>query len=194
VKLWWRRAAAILGWDGNPLRRGVDRIESLALTVLVAGLVIAGPALAVSAGRAADFAGLRQQHAEAGWYPRSAVLQQSAQQAMATSSDWDVAWVKAQWTLRTGEPRSGLLAVSLDARAGQRMQIWLTPSGHLTRPPLTATDIRDQVMFAILLTVTGWGVALTIGVTAVRMLANRRRMAGWQREWDVSGPLWSRQR
>lgn len=193
MKLWWRRVAGFPGWDRNPLRRGVDRAERLALTALVAALVIAGPVLAVSMGRAADAAALRQQHAEAGWYPRRAVLLQGAEQAMATSGGWDVAWVKARWTLKNGQPRTGLVAVALDARAGQTTQIWLTPSGHLTRPPVGETDIRDQVMFAILLSVTGWGVALAIGVAAVRMLADRRRMAGWQREWDVSGPLWSRQ-
>jgi hypothetical protein len=192
VKLWWR-AARFLGWDGNPLRRGVDRAESLAMTVLVTVLVVAGPVLAISVGRTADAAAVRQQQAEAGWYQSSAVLLQGADQAMTTSGDWDVAWVKARWTLPDGTVRTGPVPVSLNARAGNRIKVWLTPSGHTTRSPLTENDIRDQVMFAILLTVTGWGVTLVIGVLAVRMLANRRRMAGWQRDWDVSGPLWSRQ-
>jgi hypothetical protein len=192
VKLWWR-AARFLGWDGNPLRRGVDRAESLAMTVLVSVLVVAGPVLAISVGRTADAAAVRQQQAEAGWYPRTAVLLAGADQGMTTSGDWGVAWVDAKWTLRDGKPQRQPLAVSLNARAGDRVQIWLTPSGHLTRPPLTETDIRDQVGFAILLTLTGWAVTLVIGVLAVRALANRRRMAGWQREWEVSGRLWSRQ-
>jgi hypothetical protein len=162
--------------------------------VLVSVLVVAGPVLAISVGRAADAAAVRQQQSEARWYPRTAVLVEGADQAMATSGDWDVASVRAKWTLRDGTPRHGFLPVSLNARAGDHVQVWLTPSGHITRPPLTETDIRDQVMFAILLTVTGWAVTLGIGVLAVRALANRRRMAGWQREWDVSGPLWSRRR
>src|SRR5215472_4805713 len=67
VKLWWR-AARCLGCDGNPLRRGVDRAESLAMTVLVFVLVVAGPVLAISVGRTADAAAVRQQHAEVGNY------------------------------------------------------------------------------------------------------------------------------
>lgn len=193
MKLRWRTARC-LGWDGNPLRRGVDRAESLAMTVLVSVLVVAGPVLAISVGRTADAAAVRQQQAEAGWYQAKAVLLEGADQAMATSGEWDVAWVQAKWTLRDGTVRTGEVAVSLNARAHQHITVWLTPAGHLTRPPMTQTDVRDQVMFAILLTVTGWAVALVIGVLAVRALANRRRMAGWQREWDVSGPLWSRQR
>jgi hypothetical protein len=192
VKLWWR-AARFLGWDGNPLRRGVDRAERLAMTGLVSVLVVAGPVLAISAGRTADAAAVRQQQAEAGWYQTSAVLLQGADQAMTTSGDWNVAWVKAKWRLKDGKLHHGTVAVSLNARAGAHVQVWLTQSGHITRPRLTENDIRDQVMFAIMLTVTGWAVALVIGLLAVRMLANRRRMAGWQREWDVSGPLWSRQ-
>lgn len=193
MKLWWLRAARFLGWDGNPLRRGVDRAESLAMTVLIGVLVVAGPVLAVSVARVADAAALRQQDAEANWYPRTATLLQGADEAMSTSSDWNVAWVKAQWTLRDGQVATGLLATALDSRAGQHVRIWLTRGGRVTHPPLAETDIRDQVMFAILVTVTGWAVALALGAAAVRLLANRRRMAGWQREWDVSGPLWSRQ-
>lgn len=193
MKQWWLRAARFLGWDGNPLRRDVDRAERLAMTVLIGVLVVAGPVLAVSVARAADAAALHQQQAEANWYPRTATLLQGADEAMSTSSDWNVAWVKAQWTPRDGKVATGLLPTALDARAGQHVQIWLTPGGRVTHPPLAETDIRDQVMFAILVTVTGWAVALALGAAAVRMVANRRRMAGWQREWDVSGPLWSRQ-
>jgi hypothetical protein len=193
VKLWWLRAARFLGWDGNPLRRSVDRAESLAMTVLIGVLVIAGPVLTISVGRAADAAALRQQRAERAWYPATATLLQSADDSMTNSSDWDIAWVPAQWTLRNGKVATGQVATTLDARAGQQVPVWLTKGGRLTHPPLAETDIRDQVMFAILVTLTGWAVALAIGVAAVRMLSNRRRMTGWQREWDVSGPLWSRQ-
>jgi hypothetical protein len=193
VKLWWLRAARFLGWDGNPLRRGIDRAESLAMTVLIGVLVIAGPVLAVSVARVADAAALRQQHAEAGWYQARATLEQGADESMANGSDWDIAWVEASWTLRDGKVAHGMVPAALDVRAGQHVQIWLTKNGHLTHQPLTETDIRDQVTFAVLLTVTGWAVALALGAVAVRVLANRRRMAGWQREWDVSGPLWSRQ-
>jgi hypothetical protein len=193
VKLWWLRAARFLGWDGNPLRRGIDRAESLAMTVLIGVLVIAGPVLAVSVARVADAAALRQQHAEKGWYPTTATLEQGADESMSDGSDWDIAWVKARWTLLDGRVEKGLVPAALDARAGQQLTIWLTPAGHLTHPRLSETDIRDQVTFAVLLTVTGWAVALALGALAVRVLANRRRMAGWQREWDVSGPLWSRQ-
>lgn len=193
MKLWWRRAARFLGWDGNPLRRGIDRAESLAMTVLIGVLVIAGPVLAVSVARVADAAALRQQHAEAGWYPARATLEQGADESVSDGSDWAVAWVKARWTLRNGRVEQGLVPAALDARAGQYVQVWLTKGGHLTHQRLSESDIRDQVTFAVLLTVTGWAVALALGALAVRVLANRRRMAGWQREWDVSGPLWSRQ-
>lgn len=193
MKLWWLRMARFLGWDGNPLRRGVDRAESLAMTVLIGVLVVAGPVLAVSVARVADAAAVRQQRAEAGWYSATATLEQGADESVSDGSDWDVAWVRARWTLPDGRVEKGLVPTALDARAGWHVRIWLTKAGNLTHQPLSETDIRDQVTFAVLLTVTGWAVALALGVLAVRLLANRRRMAGWQREWDVSGPLWSRQ-
>jgi hypothetical protein len=54
--------------------------------------------------------------------------------------------------------------------------------------------VVDQVMFATLMVVAGWAVVLGIGALTVRAVADRRRMASWQREWEVSGPPWLRQR
>lgn len=193
MKNWWQRVARRLGWDGNPLRRGIDRAETMAITSLVIAFIIAGPILAIFAGRAADAAALRQRHAEQGDYRVQAVLRQSAGEAVASSAGLDVAWVRASWTLRDGQQRTGRLATALDAKAGQKAEIWLTPSGRVTRPPLSQADVRDQVMFAILLAVTGLSVVLALGAVAVRVLADRRRMTSWQQDWDTSGPLWSRQ-
>jgi hypothetical protein len=62
------------GWDRNPLRRGVDKVESLLLAVLVALLVGAAPLAGVFAGRAADSAARQTQRAESSWYLAPAVL------------------------------------------------------------------------------------------------------------------------
>ena len=77
------------------------------MTVLIGVLVIAGPVLAVSVARVADAAALRQQRAEAGWYPVRATLEQGADESMADGSDWDIAWVEASWTLRDGSVAAG---------------------------------------------------------------------------------------
>jgi hypothetical protein len=194
VKLWWRRVACSLGWDGNPLRRGIDKAEAMAMTLLAVALLIAGPLLAVLAGSSAEAAAVREQHSERSWQPVRAVLRQGADQVVAGSGEWDIAWVRASWKLADGRPGSGQLGVPLNARAGQRVWIWVTPAGQITRQPLTSADVVDQVTFAALMVIACWAALLGIGALAVRAVANRRRMAGWQREWEVSGPQWLRQR
>ncbi len=192
MKPWWRRVAFSLGWDGNPLRRGIDKAEAMAMTFLVAALVIAGPLLAVLVGSSADAASVREQHAEQGWRQEPAVLEQGADQVVSSAGQFDIAWVEATWKLPGGIGR-GQLGVPLDARAGQRVWIWVTPAGQVTRPPLTSADVVDQVMFATLMVVACWAVLLGISALTVRAMADRRRMASWQREWEVSGPQWLRQ-
>jgi hypothetical protein len=185
----WRR----FGWDGNPLRRNVDKAESLGLAALVVLLVILAPLVGVVAGRAADSAARQAQRAERSWYPVSAVLLAGTDQSASTQVEMGVAWVRADWTDREAVRHTGTVAAPLNARPGQRVQIWLTQAGRQTHQPLTATDVREQVAAAVLLAVTGWCVVITLAAAAVRLAADRRRMTGWHRDWEAAGPHWSRQ-
>jgi hypothetical protein len=187
----WRRTARRLGWDRNPLRRRIDRAEAVVLATLAAALVIAAPLLATFAGHVAGAAAVREQHAERGWYQVPAVLLQNAGQAVITSGEMDMAWVRARWTERGGQHRTGLVPAAPGAEAGQRVQIWLTPAGQLTSPRLGAADVRNRVLDAMGLAVTGWLAVIGLAAASVRVLADRRRLAGWQREWDAAGPRWS---
>jgi len=187
----WQRTVRRLGWDRNPLRRRVDRAEAAIMTMLLAALVIAGPLLAVFAGRAADAAALREQRADRGWYQVSAVLLQSPSQAVITSGEMDMTWVRARWTERAGKRLTGLVATALTVRAGQRVQIWLTPAGQQTSAPLSGVDVRERAIFATGLAVIGWGAVIGLSAVAVRVLAERKRMAAWEQEWAASGPRWS---
>jgi hypothetical protein len=188
---YWIRTARRLGWDRNPLRRPVDRAETAILAVLAAALVIAGPLLAVFAGRSADEAGLRAQRAERGWYQVPATLLQSASEALVTTGETDIAWVRARWTDHAGDAHTGSVSAALNARAGQRVQIWVTAAGQQTYPRPDAAVIRDQVIIAAGLAGLGWCAVIVVGAAAVRALADRRRLAGWEHEWDAAGPRWS---
>jgi len=188
---YWIQAARRLGWDRNPLRRPVDRAEALIMTLLLAVLVIAGPLLAVAAGRAADAASLRAERAERGWYQAPATLLQSADQAVVTSGEMDVAWVRAVWSSREGRRMTGTVAAPLNARAGQRVEIWLTPAGQEAYPRVNSATIRGRVAIAAGFAVVGWCAVVGLVAVTVRALADRKRMAGWQRDWDSAGPRWS---
>jgi hypothetical protein len=187
MRRYWQLAARRLGWDRNPLRRGIDRAETAVITVLLAALVTVGPLLAILASRATDVDALREQHAERGWYQVTAVLTQSSGQAVIGSGQMDVAWVRARWTGRDDRQRTGLVAAPLNAPAGQRVEVWLTQAGRPTNAPLSAADVRVRVLCAAGLTFIGWFAVLQLAGVGVRVFADRWRMAGWQREWAAFG-------
>lgn len=191
TKNYWIRAARRFGWDHDPLRRRVDRTEAAILAGLVALLVIAGPLLAIFAGRLADVAALRAQRAERGWYQVPATLLQSAGQTIITAGEMDATLVRATWNDRSGRRLTGTVAAPLSARAGQRVEIWLTTAGRQAYPRLNGAGVRDQVIIAAGLTAICWCAVVGLGAAAVRALADRSRMAAWEQEWDATGPRWS---
>jgi hypothetical protein len=180
------------GCARNPLRRGVDDVEVAIMTGLVVLFLIAAPLLSIMTGRIADAAGLREQQAERAWHPVQAVLVQNASAGLSSQDGgWGAAWVNARWDIPGGKSRTGIIAVGLNAKAGQRVSIWVTGSGQVTHPPLSHDDVLDGIANAILATVAGLAVLLGIAAAVARAAANRRRMAAWERAWEIIGPRWT---
>lgn len=178
--------------ERSPLRRPVDDAERMILLALLAGFLIAAPLLGIVTGRLADAAGLRQQQAERAWRETPAVLAQSAGQGVAGQGEaWGGAWVKASWHAPGGAARTGFIAVGQDARAGQRVTIWVTGSGQVTHPPLSRSDVLDGIANAVLAAVVGVAVLAGLAGAAVRAAMNGRRMAAWGRAWEAIGPRWT---
>jgi hypothetical protein len=69
----------MLGWDRNPLRRRIDRVEAAMVAGLIAVLLISAPMLAAVAGHWIGSASMQQQRAEAAWRLVPATVQGSAQ-------------------------------------------------------------------------------------------------------------------
>jgi hypothetical protein len=57
----------MFGWDRNPLRRRIDRLEAAMITGLALLFLIIAPILATVAGHWAKAAGPRTERAEAAW-------------------------------------------------------------------------------------------------------------------------------
>jgi len=187
-----RRLAASLRRDDNPLRRRVDRAEKAALAGLVVVVLFGWLAAAVIVGRAADNAGLGQERADRGWQEVPATLQASAAQVMDSTPIWGAPQVPASWRLH-GQRHTGLVTVELNARAGQRVMVWVDRAGQLTGQPVSGPVVEDAVVFAVLSVTTGAAVVLVLAICCLKVLFDRRRMTGWQRAWDAVGPTWSRQ-
>ncbi|HXZ66804.1 MAG TPA: hypothetical protein VEH05_18845 [Streptosporangiaceae bacterium] len=183
------------GCARNPLRRRIDDVEAAIMTGIVVLFLVAAPVLGILTGRIADAAALREQRAERAWREVPAVLQQSASADVASQDGaWGAAWVTARWKLPDGTSHTGVIAVGLTARAGQRVDIWVTGSGQLTRPPLSHGDVLDSIANAVLASVAALGVLLGLAAAVVRAAVSRRRMAAWARDWAVIGPRWTSRR
>lgn len=66
----------MFGWDHNPLRRRIDRVEAGLVGALTVVFVIAAPVLTVMAGHWVYGAGVRQQRTEAAtWHHVPALIQ-----------------------------------------------------------------------------------------------------------------------
>lgn len=176
----------------NPLRRHVDRVQSAITVGLVVAFLIAAPLLSFFAVRAVGAAGARERQVQGGWTWVQAVLNENAEAGLiGLDGEWDTSWVTAHWTMPTGAHETGYVAVALNARTGQRMTVWVTPAGQLTHPPLTRAEVGQREVMAAIGAPAGFAVLLLVAAGIVRVLANGRRMAGWTRAWDATGPRWS---
>jgi hypothetical protein len=162
------------------------------MTGLVVFFLIAAPLLSIVTGHLADAAGLREQHAEQAWHTVEATLQQSAAAGMiGQGGGWGASWVKAQWVMPDGTRRNDVIAVGLTAKEGQRVTVWVTGSGQLTRPPLSHGEVLDGIANAVIATVVALGALLGMVAAGAKMVINRRRMTSWAREWELTGPRWT---
>lgn len=178
--------------DDNPLRRYVDRLESAVATSLVVAFLVAAPLLAIVSVQAVGAAAAREQKAEQTWRERQATLTQSgAAGLVGVGGEWDASWVTAKWTAPDGAHRTGILAVELNARAGQHVTVWVTHTGALTHAPLTTAEVADREAITAVCVPAGLALLLWIASWVVRALANHRRMVSWAKAWDAVGPRWS---
>jgi hypothetical protein len=192
VKRWWQPGARMRGPDSNLLRRPVDRAEKFTLAALLVVATLAAVGFGVLAGQKAYIAALRTERADRGARLVTATLLSSAAESASTAS-WGVAWVPARWQYPRGQIHTGQVAAELNMQAGQRLPVWVSSEGRLTSAPLTGAGVRDQVTFVVLSVLMGVAVVTAIAAACVRLLFDRRRMASWQRAWEVIGPTWTRQ-
>jgi hypothetical protein len=188
----WQRLLRNAAGDGNPLRRPIDRIESAVMLGLFAAFLIAAPLVAIFAAHEIGAAAAREQAAQDSWRSVSATLRQPASAGLLElDGNWETSWVQVGWKLPGRPPGEGLVAVALNAKKGQHVTVWVTPAGKLTHPPLSSADVADRVLAAAALAPVALAVLLLIAGDAVRVVANRRRMADWTRAWEAAGPKWT---
>jgi hypothetical protein len=187
------RRSRMLGWDRNPLRRRIDRLEAAVIAGLIAVFLISAPLLGAAAGHWSDSAAMREQRAEMAWRLVPATVQGNAQRQIPSGPAGTV-WMMARWTAPDGQARRGWISVTPGDAAGGNVRVWVTSSGSLTWPPLRHAQVRAHIALAEWLAVLVLGLLLCLVVGAGRVLFARRRLADWNRAWRVAEPRWTRQR
>ncbi len=183
------------GLDGNPLRRGIDRTERAAWTLLVIAFTIAAPVLVPMAGRAAKADSLRLVRLERSWRQVSAVLLKHAPRRLDSYNSALTVWVPGRWQAPAGGIKTGLVPTAPGTPAGSVVRVWVTASGQLTGThPFTADLVGLRVVALEVLTAVGLALSTLVLAIAVRWLMNRRRMTYWAIEWACFGPRWSARR
>jgi hypothetical protein len=182
--------------DRNPLRRACDRAESAIAAVLLAGFLIGAPLLAVACGQWASGAALRAERTEQATRHQVTVvlLASTATAAQNAYNETVLVEARARWTGPGGVTRTGTIAVPPGESAGSRLTIWVDAAGRQTGQPLQGSDIAAQHTIAALLGPVVLGLVLLGGWALTRRALDRRRMAAWDADWQMTGPRWTSRR
>lgn len=196
VSVRYRRIGRILRGrrlDRNPLRRRLDRVETVILVALLAGFLGGAPFAA---------------HAAATWTAASSQRELQAQHAnfrQVTAVLLDEAWTPvgfgvtlnpqaiARWVAPDGAIRTGVITVPAGDKTGDRVPVWTNLSGQLVAP-LQRDQIAVRADLAAAAAVTVLCVVLLVTAAIIRRVLNRRRLAAWEADWLATGPRWTSRR
>jgi len=187
------RRSRMLGWDRNPLRRRIDRLEAAMIAGLIVLFLISAPVLVATVGHGIRSAAAREDRAEVAWRPVPAIVQGPRQRDDFLESPGTVGML-AQWRAPDGQARRGWIPVSPETTAGSRVQVWVSPWGSLTGQPLQRAQVQGQLAITGVVTVFLLGVLLGLIGWAGRYLFRRRRHTDWDRTWRAVEPQWTRPR
>jgi hypothetical protein len=189
--LWLCRAARGLWPDRNPLRRRTDRLEAYLLGGLLVAAVTGTPFAAQAASHDAYLVALSaRQEQLATLHEVAAALTEPASSPGGYSLGSSVL-AEASWTAAGGARHSGLVPVVPGSPRGTAVTVWIDGNGNLASPPLTLAEVVGQAGAARAGTIIALIVAYGAGAAATRQLLNRRRMAAWDEDWQVTARTWN---
>lgn len=189
------RRSRLFGWDRNPLRRRIDRVEAGMLAGLITAFLIGAPFLVAGAGHLARAAGLRALRTQATWSQVSATVPRAPpNQSDQLSGQLDTVLLQARWTAPDGQPRSGLIPTSQGVAVGNSARIWVSRSGSLTGAPRERSELLGWTPIAEVGTAIVLAFIFFLAVRLQRWLFERRRLACWHRAWRAQGPRWTGRR
>jgi hypothetical protein len=186
------RRSRMFGWDRNPLRRRVDRVEAGTLAGLIMVFLIGAPVLVAGAGHWTRAAGMRALRTQATWSQVSATVPRpTPNQSAQTAGELDTVLLRGRWTAPDGQPRSGLIATSPGDVVGGTARIWVSRSGSPTGAPRERSELLGWTPIAEVGTALVLVLLFFLAVRLQRWLFERGRLACWHRAWRAQGPRWT---
>jgi len=192
---WYVRMARGRRPDRNPLRRRSDRVETYLLAGLFVVSAAGAPFAAQAASHAAYAAALRAEQAQvAASHQVRAVLTQDAGTSFYGYTVVSYVPAQATWTSVTGVKHSGQVMAPTGSQRGTAVTVWTDAAGDLISPPLVPSQVTGRADLAATGAIAGIGLFCLCGVAVVRQILNRRRLAAWDADWEVTARTWNRQR
>jgi type II secretory pathway pseudopilin PulG len=179
----------------NPLRRTIDRVESL-LIALVMLLALAGLPVAAAMGAMVYNQGAHAA-AQAAATERmvQAVVLQDAPVANPGPDGRSIdGGVPAQvtWPGADGRPHVDAIPVAAGSKAGTVVPLWVDQAEHVMTPPPTIAQALGSAVIASAGTLLGIELLCALLVLGVHATAVRATSRSWQQEWAVVEPQWRR--
>jgi hypothetical protein len=186
------RLIAKLGLDGNPLRRRTDKIAAWGALVLLALFLVGAPIVGNVAGHWAYQAAVSEQQAQRSRREVTAVLLQKAP-IEPGSYDASNSWAPARWTPPGGHARQGMISVPAGTPAGSHVRIWVDRSGRWAGPLLNPRIATVRAAAAVVISTLMLAAILASVASFSGWPLDRRRLTGWEADWNAVGPRWTRQ-
>lgn len=174
----WRRT----GFDGNPLRRPVDRLEAWCTLALVALALLAGPLVAWRVGAAV--AG----HSGAASFRFTRAVLTADAPAVTVGAAVAVAPqvpAPARWNAPDGSAHTGEVVVEAGTPAGTTVTVRTDDAGRIVDAGTGGSPAAVAGAAAL-----AFAAALGCAWLVLRLLTDRHRMARWQRGWRRVEPRW----
>jgi hypothetical protein len=177
--------------DRNPLRRTVDRAETVIMAALTIVFLLAAPLAVTVTWHVVYAVGVRTARAERRSWHQARAIVLARPVAAGFSGQPEAA---ARWTAPGGARLGGIVPAPRGARPGSTVPVWTDAAGRQTGPPLTSAQVRGQAAVAATIAPALLGLILLGAGIAARGVLGRRRLAAWDEEWRTTGPRWTIQR
>ena len=165
----------------NPLLRGTDRIEALAMAVAVIVLLLAVP-VAAAVGTAVHDS-RRDVYAEQ-HHTRHLVTATITDDTAAQNISQTTVTMAGRWSA-AGEEHTGAVTAQSTTKPGDQFAIWVDDNGAATDEPTPTTRAGVDAVTAALFVWAGVTAAVAILLAGTRTVCDRIRAIRWQHALDT---------